>query len=180
VRNILISDSVNVIQNLNALVSLIYTNNSKIAESAPIANLQKLSSIDAQIAVRKQCFVPSVWGLGYITLEGFAIRNAANPFSDWNTIMNERTIGLDIGLGCDEWAGNKGILTKTNYTKTELYGSHMVPKNKFLHNGQGEIAGVFSWNSDIIENVFMGTNSRGGYMGIPRRPLLKCITTTKA
>lgn len=152
---------------------------------------------DAQISVRKQCFAPNTWGLGYITLDGFTIRNAANPFSDWPspperaqwgmvsvygglkwiiqncTIQNARTIGLDIGLGCDVWAGNKGTEVKTDYSKVDMYGSHVVRKNKFLHNGQSGIVGVFSWNSDIIDNVFIGTNSRGGYNGNAETASLK-------
>jgi hypothetical protein len=142
---------------------------------------------DAQIAVRKQCFAPISWGLGYITIDGFTVKNAANPYSDWpsfperaqygmisvagglkwiienNTIMNARTIGIDIGLGCDEWAGNKGKSVRTHFSETDRYGSHIIRNNQFKYNGQSGIVGVFCWNSDILNNTFIGTNTRNEF-----------------
>lgn len=163
--------------------------NSDSAKTEIYANFgsQNPNTGDAQIAVRKQCFAPSTWGLGYITIDGFTIKNAANPFSDWpsyperaqygmisvygglkwiienNIIMNARTIGIDIGLGCDEWAGNKGKAVKTKFSETDKYGSHTIRNNQFKYNGQGGIVGVFSWNSDIINNTFIGTNTRSEF-----------------
>ncbi len=107
-------------------------------------------------------------GLGYITVNGFTIKHAAGTYSDFpssperrqagaisvngglrwiieqNKVINARTIAIDIGLGCDEWAGNRPGTTKTNFRDTAKYGSHIVRNNYIGKAGQSGIAGVFS------------------------------------
>ena len=144
---------------------------------------------NAEINARKQCFAPSTWGLGYITVDGFTVEHAANMYSDFPgypqhaqagaisvygglkwiiencTVINARTIGIDIGLGCDEWAGNKGTAVRTNYRNIDQYGSHIVRNCFIQHCGQSGIAGVFSWNSQILNNTIEGTNYRNEFVG---------------
>lgn len=141
----------------------------------------------AEINVRKQCFAPSVWGLGYITVDGFTIAHAANSYSDFpgypqhaqagavsvygglkwiiqnNTIINARSIGIDIGLGCDEWAGNKGTAVRTYYYNSDQYGQHIVKNNFITKCGQSGICGVFSWKSQVLYNTIEKTNYRNEF-----------------
>ncbi|MFC5529095.1 discoidin domain-containing protein [Cohnella yongneupensis] len=149
----------------------------------------------AEINVRRQVFAPDVWGLGYITVDGFTIKHAANTYSDFpgvpdrrqagaisvygglkwiiqnNIIINARTIGIDIGLGNDEWAGNRPGTTRTNFHNTNLYGSHIVRNNYIARSGQSGIAGVFSWNSDIMYNRIEDTNYRDEFSGAETAPI---------
>jgi len=149
----------------------------------------------AEINVRKQIFAPDVWGLGYITVDGFTMKHAANTYSDFpgapsrrqagaisvfgglkwiiqnNIVLNARTIGIDIGLTNDEWAGNRPGTTRTNFRDTALYGSHIVRNNYIGKSGQSGIAGVFSWNSDILYNMIEDTNYRGEFSGAETAPI---------
>ena len=149
----------------------------------------------AEINVRQQVFAPDAWGLGYITVDGFTIMHAANGYSDFpdqptrrqagaisvygglewiienNTIINARTIGIDIGLSCDMWAGNRPGETKTNFRETDKYGSHIVRNNYIAKCGQSGIAGVFSWNSQIINNRIEKNNYRGEFSGAETAPI---------
>jgi len=149
----------------------------------------------AEINVRKQIFAPDVWGLGYITVDGFTIKHAANTYSDFpgspsrrqagaisvfgglkwiiqnNIVINARTIAIDIGLTNDEWAGNRPGTTRTNFRNTALYGSHIVRNNYIAKSGQSGIAGVFSWNSDILYNRIEDTNYRGEFSGAETAPI---------
>ncbi|GAA1007748.1 hypothetical protein Aple_071350 [Acrocarpospora pleiomorpha] len=149
----------------------------------------------AEINVRRQVFAPDAWGLGYITVHGFTVKHAANTYSDFpsspsrrqagaisvngglkwiienNTVINARTIAIDIGLGCDEWAGNRPGQTRTNFRDTAKYGSHIVRNNYIGKSGQSGIAGVFSWNSDILYNLIEDTNYRGEFSGAETAPI---------
>jgi hypothetical protein len=136
-------------------------------------------------------FAPDVWGLGYITVDGFTVMHAANWYSDYptllshrqagaisvygglkwiiqnNTVINARTIGIDIGLGCTNWSGwdgsDKGV--KTHYANTNLYGSHIIRNNYIAKCGQSGIAGVFSWNAQVLNNQIEDTNYRDEFAG---------------
>ncbi|SNT53302.1 Fibronectin type III domain-containing protein [Streptosporangium subroseum] len=149
----------------------------------------------AEINVRRQVFAPDAWGLGYITVHGFTVKHAAGTYSDFpsspsrrqagaisvngglkwiienNTVVNARTIAIDIGLGCDEWAGNRPGQTRTNFRDTDKYGSHIVRNNYIAKSGQSGIAGVFSWNSDIQYNMIEDTNYRGEFSGAETAPI---------
>lgn len=149
----------------------------------------------AEINVRKQIFAPDAWGLGYITVDGFTVKHAANTYSDFpgvpsrgqagaisvngglkwiiqnNIVINARTIGIDIGLGNDEWAGNRPGNTRTDFHDTDKYGSHIVRNNYIAKCGQSGIAGVFSWNSDILYNRIEDTNYRGEFSGAETAPI---------
>ena len=149
----------------------------------------------AEINVRRQVFAPDVWGLGYITVRGFTVKHAANTYSDFpssparrqagairvhgglkwiienNIVVNARTIAIDIGLGCDEWAGNRPGATRTSFRDTGRYGSHIVRNNYIAKSGQSGIAGVFSWNSDILYNLIEDTNYRGEFSGAETAPI---------
>ncbi|MFC4591223.1 glycosyl hydrolase family 95 catalytic domain-containing protein [Sphaerisporangium corydalis] len=149
----------------------------------------------AEINVRRQVFAPDVWGLGYITINGFTVKHAAGTYSDFpssptrrqagaisvygglkwiiqnNIVVNARTIGIDIGLGNDEWAGNRPGQTRTNFHDTAKYGSHIVRNNYIAKSGQSGIAGVFSWNSDILYNMIEDTNYRGEFSGAETAPI---------
>ncbi|GAA0428180.1 hypothetical protein Acor_66810 [Acrocarpospora corrugata] len=149
----------------------------------------------AEINVRRQVFAPDAWGLGYITVHGFTVKHAANTYSDFpsspsrrqagaisvngglkwiiesNTVINARTIAIDIGLGCDEWAGNRPGETRTHFRDTAKYGSHIVRNNYIAKSGQSGIAGVFSWNSDILYNMIEDTNYRGEFSGAETAPI---------
>lgn len=149
----------------------------------------------AEINVRKQIFAPDAWGLGYITVDGFTVKHAANTYSDFpgvpsrgqagaisvngglkwiiqnNIVINARTIGIDIGLGNDEWAGNRPGNTRTDFHDTDQYGSHIVRNNYIAKCGQSGIAGVFSWNSDILYNMIEDTNYRGEFSGAETAPI---------
>ena len=149
----------------------------------------------AEINVRRQVFAPDVWGLGYITVDGFTVKHAANTYSDFpsapsrrqagaisvngglrwviqnNVVINARTIGIDIGLGCDEWAGNRPGNVRTNFRDTGRYGSHVVRNNYIAKSGQSGIAGVFSWNSDIMYNMIEDTNYRNEFSGAETAPI---------
>ncbi len=149
----------------------------------------------AEINVRRQIFAPDAWGLGYITVDGLTVKHAANTYSDFpdsptrrqagaisvngglrwiiqnNVIVNARTIGIDIGLGNDEWAGNRPGTTRTNFRETGKYGSHIVRNNYIGKSGQSGIAGVFSWNSDILYNMIEDTNYRNEFSGAETAPI---------
>ncbi|WP_083959109.1 discoidin domain-containing protein [Herbidospora mongoliensis] len=149
----------------------------------------------AEINVRRQIFAPEAWGLGYITVNGFTIKHAAGTYSDFpsspdrrqagaisvngglrwiieqNKVINARTIAIDIGLGCDEWAGNRPGTTKTNFRDTAKYGSHIVRNNYIGKAGQSGIAGVFSWNSELLYNMIEDTNYRGEFSGAETAPI---------
>ena len=149
----------------------------------------------AEINVREQVFAPDVWGLGYITVDGFTVMHAANGYSDFpdqpsrrqagaisvygglkwiiqnNTVLNARTIGIDIGLSCDMWAGNRPGETKTDFRDTDDYGSHIVQNNYIAKCGQSGIAGVFSWNSIIRYNRIENNNYRGEFSGAETAPI---------
>ncbi|GIH22294.1 hypothetical protein Aph01nite_06040 [Acrocarpospora phusangensis] len=149
----------------------------------------------AEINVRRQVFAPDVWGLGYITVHGFTVKHAAGTYSDFpsspsrrqagaisvngglkwiienNIVVNARTIAIDIGLGCDEWAGNRPGQTRTNFRDTDEYGSHIVRNNYIAKSGQSGIAGVFSWNSEILYNLIEDTNYRGEFSGAETAPI---------
>src|SRR6266568_2864974 len=149
----------------------------------------------AEINVRRQIFAPDVWGLGYITVDGFTVKHAANTYSDFpsspsrtqagaisvngglkwiienNIVINARTIGIDIGLGNDEWAGNRPGTTRTDFHDTSRYGSHIVRNNYIAKSGQSGIAGVFSWNSDILYNMIEDTNYRNEFSGAETAPI---------
>ncbi|GAA4588167.1 hypothetical protein GCM10023194_39080 [Planotetraspora phitsanulokensis] len=149
----------------------------------------------AEINVRRQVFAPEAWGLGYITVHGFTVKDAAGTYSDFpsspsrrqagaisvngglkwiieqNTVVNARTIAIDIGLGCDEWAGNRPGQTRTDFHDTAKYGSHIVRNNYIAKAGQSGIAGVFSWNSDILYNRIEDTNYRGEFSGAETAPI---------
>ncbi|GGG83776.1 discoidin domain-containing protein [Paenibacillus radicis (ex Gao et al. 2016)] len=149
----------------------------------------------AEINVRRQVFAPDAWGLGYITVDGFTVKHAANTYSDFpgspsrrqagaisvngglkwiiqnNIVINARTIAIDIGLGNDEWAGNRPGVTRTNFRETDKYGSHVVRNNYIAKSGQSGIAGVFSWNSDIMYNRIEDTNYRGEFSGAETAPI---------
>ncbi|MFB9184954.1 discoidin domain-containing protein [Dactylosporangium sucinum] len=149
----------------------------------------------AEINVRRQIFAPDVWGLGYITVRGFTMNQAAGTYSDFpsspsrrqagaisvygglrwiieqNVVLNARTIGIDIGLGCDEWAGNRPGTTRTHFRDTAKYGSHVVRNNYIGKAGQSGIAGVFSWNSDILYNMIEDTNYRNEFSGAETAPI---------
>lgn len=149
----------------------------------------------AEINVRQQCFAPTEWGLAYITVNGFKVAHAANMYSDFpgypehcqsgaistngglkwiienNTVVNARSIGIDIGLRCDMWAGNrdprKGNQEDqkyfTSYKDIDAYGQHIVRNNLIQKCGQCGIAGVFSWKSQIMDNVIEDTNYRNEF-----------------
>ncbi|WP_221640638.1 discoidin domain-containing protein [Actinoallomurus bryophytorum] len=149
----------------------------------------------AEINVRRQIFAPDAWGLGYITVRGFTMNQAAGTYSDFpsspsrrqagavsvngglrwiienNIILNARTIAVDIGLGCDEWAGNRPGTTRTNFHDTAKYGSHIVRDNYIGKAGQSGIAGVFSWNSEIMYNRIEDTNYRNEFSGAETAPI---------
>jgi hypothetical protein len=156
----------------------------------------------AEINVRRQVFAPDVWGLQYITVDGFTIKHAANWYSDFpdqperaqrgaisvyggrrwiiqnNRVINARTIGVDIGLGCDMWAGNRDAndlkidgRLKTHFTDTDKYGEHIVQNNYFARNGQSAIAGVFSWSSVIRYNHMEDNNYRDEFSGAETAPI---------
>ncbi|WP_436761080.1 discoidin domain-containing protein [Streptosporangium sp. V21-05] len=149
----------------------------------------------AEINVRRQVFAPDAWGLGYITVRGFTVKHAAGTYSDFpsspsrrqagaisvngglrwiieqNTVVNARTIAIDIGLGCDEWAGNRPGQTRTHFRDTAKYGSHIVRNNYIGKSGQSGIAGVFSWNSEILYNLIEDTNYRGEFSGAETAPI---------
>ncbi|MFG1811319.1 discoidin domain-containing protein [Streptomyces sp. NPDC049040] len=149
----------------------------------------------AEINVRRQVFAPDAWGLGYITVDGFTVKQAANTYSDFpsspsrrqagaisvngglkwiienNIVVNARTIGIDIGLGNDEWAGNRPGTTRTNFHDTAKYGSHIVRNNYIAKCGQSGIAGVFSWNSDILYNRIEDTDYRNEFSGAETAPI---------
>ncbi len=77
---------------------------------------------DVEIAVRRNCFMPSVNGIGYITLSGFTVRNAATTWAPpaayqdgmvgphWSRgwviedclIYNSRCCGISLGKYYDE------------------------------------------------------------------------------
>lgn len=149
----------------------------------------------AEINVRRQIFAPEAWGLAYITVHGFTVKHAAGTYSDFpssperrqagaisvngglrwiieqNKVVNARTIAIDIGLGCDEWAGNRPGTTKTNFRDTAKYGSHIVRNNYIGKAGQSGIAGVFSWNSELLYNMIEDTNYRGEFSGAETAPI---------
>ncbi|MEW2547919.1 discoidin domain-containing protein [Streptomyces sp. NPDC047002] len=149
----------------------------------------------AEINVRRQVFAPDAWGLGYITVRGFTVEQAANTYSDFpssparrqagaisvngglkwiiedNVVLNARTIGIDIGLGNDEWAGNRPGTTRTDFHDTDLYGSHIVRNNYIARCGQSGIAGVFSWHSQILYNEIEDTNYRNEFSGAETAPI---------
>ncbi|MGW4609191.1 discoidin domain-containing protein [Streptomyces sp. NPDC004532] len=149
----------------------------------------------AEINVRRQVFAPDVWGLGYITVNGFTIKHAANTYSDFpdsptrrqagaisvygglkwiienNIVINARTIGIDIGLSNDEWAGNRAGATRTDFHNTSAYGSHVVRNNYIAKCGQSGIAGVFSWHSQILYNMIEDTNYRNEFSGAETAPI---------
>jgi F5/8 type C domain len=149
----------------------------------------------AEINVRRQIFAPDAWGLPYITVRGFTMNQAAGTYSDFpsspsrrqagavsvngglrwiienNIILNARTIAVDIGLGCDEWAGNRPGTTRTNFHDTAKYGSHIVRDNYIGKAGQSGIAGVFSWNSEILYNRIEDTNYRNEFSGAETAPI---------
>jgi hypothetical protein len=149
----------------------------------------------AEINVRRQIFAPDAWGLGYITVRGLTVKHAANTYSDFpsspsrrqagaisvngglrwiienNIIINARTICIDIGLGNDEWAGNRPGNTRTDFHRTDLYGSHIVRNNYIAKCGQAGITGVFSWNSDILYNRIEDTNYRNEFSGAETAPI---------
>jgi hypothetical protein len=58
---------------------------------------------DAQVAIRKQCIAPSTWGLGYITIDGFMVKNAANPYSDWPSVPERAQFGVISVNGGLKW-----------------------------------------------------------------------------
>lgn len=150
----------------------------------------------AEINVRQQCFAPVEWGLAYITVNGFKVAHSANMYSDFpgypehcqsgaistngglkwiienNTIVNARSIAIDIGLRCDMWAGNRDPRNGnaedkkyfTSYKDTEKYGQHIVRNNLIQKSGQCGIAGVFSWKSQILDNVIEDTNYRNEFI----------------
>ncbi|MDR1294186.1 MAG: discoidin domain-containing protein, partial [Bifidobacteriaceae bacterium] len=153
----------------------------------------------AEINVRRQIFAPSVWGLGFITLRGMTFKHAAGTYSDFpdaverrqagavstygglkwiieeNTVINARTIGIDIGLGCDLWAANRGNppypQARTNFRNTDLYGQHIVRGNYIAKSGQSGIAGVFSWKSQLLYNMIEDTNYRNEFSGSETAPI---------
>ncbi|MBM9504209.1 galactose-binding domain-containing protein [Actinacidiphila acididurans] len=149
----------------------------------------------AEINVRRQIFAPDAWGLGYITVNGFTVKQAANTYSDFpssptrrqagaisvngglkwiienNIVINARTIGIDIGLGNDEWAGNRPGTTRTDFHDTDKYGSHIVRNNYIARCGQSGIAGVFSWHSQILYNMIEDTNYRNEFSGAETAPI---------
>ena len=153
----------------------------------------------AEINVRQQVFAPDVWGLGYITVDGFTIMHAANWYSDFpdqpsraqrgaisvygglkwiiqnNKVLNARTIGIDVGLGCDLWGGNRGSSPqdgwRTHYTETDQYGSHIVRNNYIAKCGQSGIAGVFSYNTEISYNMIEDNNYRNEFSGAETAPI---------
>lgn len=149
----------------------------------------------AEINVRRQVFAPTAWGLGYITVDGFTVEQAANTYSDFpsspsrtqagaisvngglkwiienNKVINARTIGIDIGLGNDEWAGNRPGTARTDFHDTDAYGSNIVRNNYIAKCGQSGIAGVFSWNSQILDNMIEDTNYRGEFSGAETAPI---------
>lgn len=163
----------------------IYANFGGIDPNAP-AN-------DVEINTRRQNFAPDEWGLKYITVDGFTMMNAGNWYSSFpdqperaqrgaisvyggkgwviqnNSVINARTIGVDIGLGCDMWASNesRGSADKPEggyryrfAIDQEEYGHHTVQNNYFYRCGQGAVAGVFSWKSNILYNRIEDTNWR--------------------
>ncbi|MFI0943891.1 discoidin domain-containing protein [Streptomyces sp. NPDC021020] len=149
----------------------------------------------AEINVRRQVFAPDVWGLGYITVNGFTIKHAANTYSDFpdspdrrqagaisvygglkwiienNIVINARTIGIDIGLSNDTWAGNRPGTPRTDFHNTSAYGSHIVRNNYIAKCGQSGIAGVFSWHSQILYNMIEDTNYRNEFSGAETAPI---------
>lgn len=149
----------------------------------------------AEINVRRQVFAPDVWGLGYITVNGFTIKHAANTYSDFpdspdrrqagaisvygglkwiienNIVVNARTIGIDIGLSNDTWAGNRPGTPRTDFHNTSAYGSHIVRNNYIAKCGQSGIAGVFSWHSQILYNMIEDTNYRNEFSGAETAPI---------
>jgi hypothetical protein len=146
----------------------------------------------AEINVRHQIFAPDEWGLAYITVDGFTMMHAANWYSDYpsdekrrqagaisvsgglkwiiqnNTIINARTIGIDIGLGCD---GGDWLSTRTGITEVNKYGSHIIRNNYIAKCGQSGIAGVCSWNSQILNNRIESNNYRNEFSGAETAPI---------
>ena len=175
----------------SAGVTRIYANFGALDPNDP-ANL-------AEINVRRQNFAPDEWGLQYITVEGFTMMHAGNWYSDFpgqperaqrgaisvyggmgwiiqkNTIVNARSIAIDIGLGCDVWAGNPdhppnagkplGKIQTRFDTESDKYGRHIVRNNYISRCGQGGVAGVFSWKSQILYNQIEDTNYRDEFSG---------------
>lgn len=148
---------------------------------------------EVEINTRRQNFAPDVWGLKYITVDGFVMMNAGNWYSSFpdqperaqrgaisvyggkgwviqnNSVINARTIGVDIGLGSDMWASNesRGSADKPEggyryrfAIDQEEYGHHTVQNNYFYRCGQSAIAGAFSWKSKILYNRIDDTNWR--------------------
>jgi len=133
------------------------------------------------------------WGLGFITVDGFTMMHAGNWYSSFpdqperaqmgaisvsggyrwiiqnNRIINPASIGIDIGLGSDMWAGNgdRGVTQNkplvgvgTWFTDQYRYGHHLVQNNFIDRAGQSGIVGVFSFRGQIINNQIMNTNYR--------------------
>ena len=150
----------------------------------------------AEINVRQQCFAPTEWGLAFITVDGFQVEHSANMYSDFPgypehcqsgaistngglkwiiencTIINARSIAIDIGLRCDMWAGNRDPRNNhpedkkyfTSYKDIDNYGQHIVRNNLIQKSGQCGIAGVFSWKSQVLNNVIEDTNYRNEFV----------------
>ena len=148
-----------------------------------------------EINARRQNFAPDVFGLQYITVDGFTMMHAGNWFSDFpsqperaqrgsisvfggkrwiienNSIINARSIGIDIGLGCDTWGGSRNDANKplvrqwVSSGDGDKYGHHIIRHNYIAKCGQSGIAGVHSWKSEILYNHIVETNYRREFEG---------------
>ena len=140
-----------------------------------------------EYTVRKTVFQPAIRGLGYIHLEGFELRHAANQglTSFWadpcepqlglvscrsghhfviknNFIHHALSIGLDVGGEGRIPHHYPGSGFANGMPYPEIVGFHLIENNHICDNGQGGICGMGHVGTVIRQNRFERNNSLGG------------------
>jgi hypothetical protein len=115
----------------------------------------------AEITVRKYVFAPTAVGLGYITLEGFHILQAATNWAPPLAMPQEGMVMTNHGLGWiiqnNELSDSRavclavGVGTANHSSDPSKTGNHLIRNNLFRRCGQGGIVGNAGAPVSIIE-----------------------------
>ncbi|MBO9610154.1 MAG: carbohydrate binding domain-containing protein [Paenibacillaceae bacterium] len=141
------------------------------------------SGMLTEINAREQIFAPDVYGLGFITVDGFRFEHAANqfPYKFWdvngnpqkgaistsgghnwiirnNTVRYAKSIGIDFGYQGGKPVEDAGYTAANFYEMTGGVGRHLIENNVVSYSGSTGIMGMWGPFSTIIGNVVENSN----------------------
>lgn len=127
----------------------------------------------AEILVRECVFAPSVLGLGYISLDGLTITQAA---CGWEENTDHQSAMIKT-LGGHHWIIQNCLISdakcsgisSANHSSSSTQGWHTIRNNTIQRCGEAGVSGFYGWSWSVIEgNLFQDINFKkefGGWEG---------------